>query len=82
MFNVEVRNDIPTNDNELCSPFILDNLLEFSQGKRIDGCYISVNNNYLLFEKEWTRELILAIENSLKEIIVWFKIVYSLLLIK
>lgn len=48
----EIRNTLHSNDPEFCSPMIMENLLNYYPGgRRLDGCYISVNNNKLLFEQ-------------------------------
>eukprot|EP00347_Sterkiella_histriomuscorum_P020473 403337669 len=65
--DVEVREKIPSNDPEFCSPMILENLINYYPDRRLDGCYISINNNRLLFEKEWAATITIELSRALKQ---------------
>ena len=47
---------------------VLENLISHNEGKTIDGIYISVNSNMLLFEPEWTDDLTRAISEPIKRL--------------
>lgn len=54
---------------------LMDNLINFYPGRKLDGCYISINSNKLLFEKAWGGNLSIEISRGLKELVVLENIV-------
>jgi hypothetical protein len=46
---------LKTNDQDLCSPMILQNLLNYYPLSSADGFYISIDSSKLLFEADWSK---------------------------
>jgi hypothetical protein len=47
---------------------IYDNLTNFNEENSIDGFYLSADSSRLLFEPEWSQELINAIVKAVKDV--------------
>ncbi|CDW90371.1 UNKNOWN [Stylonychia lemnae] len=48
-----IKKKLRQNDHQFCSPVLFENLIYYYQDKTLDGCYISLNSNKLLFEKDF-----------------------------
>jgi hypothetical protein len=65
-FKVSVREKIKFNEKDSCSPMLFENMIYFYEGKSLDGCYISVDQNQYIFEKEWRKLLTSTLTKTLK----------------
>lgn len=45
---------------------LLENMINYYEEKKLDGCYVSINSNKLLFEDEWGDKLCTEFSKSLK----------------
>jgi len=66
---VEYLTKLPINHKELCSPMVLDNIVHFRENSLIDGCYISLDSNMILFEEIWEREISEILSKAIQEAI-------------
>lgn len=51
----------------MCSPLVFENMIYNTEGKTLDGLFISANSNKLLFEPEWGEKVSEVIFKAVKE---------------
>jgi hypothetical protein len=64
---VKVLDRLLTNDPQLCSPMVFENLIYNFEGKTLDGAYISADSSRLLFEPEWGQKVTQAIMQAVRD---------------
>jgi hypothetical protein len=67
-FKVSSLRYLPNNHSDLCSPMVFEGLLGYYEdGRKVDGCYLSVESNKLIFDEEWSSHLASIITDTFQE---------------